>query len=350
MLAQARATQIEVVRQDTDGASYAELKRLIKEQGLLEKRPGRALARILIVDSLVVVAIVAFIAARETFWLECLVALFFAFVTTQLGFVGHDAGHRQPFGSTRLNDFSGLFHGNLLVGMSFSWWLGKHNAHHAKPNEVDSDPDIDIPMLAFSREQALNKAGAYRFIGAHQAFFFFPLLTLVAMDLQKASVIFLAQGKARYQKTEVALLLLHYIAYFGLIFAILPVWQGIVFVLIHQLASGLYLGSVFAPNHKGMLITEHNCQIDFLRRQVLTARNVRAAYLTDEWYGGLNYQIEHHLFPAMPRGNLAQAQRIIRAYCEERGVSYHETSMLQSYREILSFLHEMGEPLRTSAA
>src|SRR6185312_4526580 len=338
MLAQARATQLEVVRQDTDGASYAELKRLIKEQGLLEKRPGRALARILIVDSLVVVALVAFIAARETFWLECLVALFFAFVTTQLGFVGHDAGHRQPFGSTRLNDLSGLLHGNLLVGMSFSWWLEKHNAHHAKPNEIDSDPDIDIPMLSFSHEEALSKTGALRFISAHQAFFFFPLLTLVGLDLQKSSVIFLAQGKARYQKTEVALLLLHYIAYFGLIFTVLPFWQGIVFVLIHKLAMGLYLGSVFAPNHKGMLITEHGCKIDFLRRQVLTARNVYAGYLTDEWYGGLNYQIEHHLFPAMPRGNLPQAQRIIRAYCEEHGVSYHETSMLQSYREILSFL------------
>jgi fatty acid desaturase len=350
MVAQARATQIEVVRQSADVAAYAELKKLVKERGLLEKRPGRAVARLLIVNSLVVAAIVAIMAAREVFWLECLVALFLAFVTTQLGFVGHDAGHRQPFGSTRLNDLSGLFHGNLLVGMSFSWWLDKHNRHHSKPNEVDSDPDIAIPMLAFSHEEALSKKGALRFIGAHQALFFLPLLTLVAMDLQKASVIFLAQGKARYQKTEVALLLLHYLAYCGLIFALLPVWQGVVFVLIHQLASGLYLGSVFAPNHKGMLITEHNCQIDFLRRQVLTARNVRAGYLTDEWYGGLNYQIEHHLFPAMPRGNLAQAQRVIRKYCQERGVSYHETSMLQSYREILSFLHEMGAPLRASVA
>jgi len=350
MVAQARATLIEDAGQRMDGASYAELKRVIKERGLLDKRPERALARILIVDSLVVAAIVAFIAVRETFWLECLVALFFAFVTTQLGFVGHDAGHRQPFGSTRLNDLSGLIHGNLLVGMSFSWWLDKHNRHHSRPNEVDSDPDIDIPMLAFSHEEALNKTGARRFISAHQAFFFFPLQTLVALDLQKSSVIFLTQGKARYQKTEVALLLLHYIAYFGLIFAVLPFWQGIVFVLIHKLAAGLYLGSVFAPNHKGMLITEHDCQIDFLRRQVLTARNVRAGFITDEWYGGLNYQIEHHLFPAMPRGNLAQAQRTIRAYCEEHGVSYHETSMAQSYREILLFLHEMGEPLRASAA
>src|SRR5262245_25621364 len=126
MVAQASATRIEAFGQSADGASYAELKKLVKERGLLEKRPARALARILIVDSLLVAAIMALVAAREVFWLECAVALLFAFVTTQLGFVGHDAGHRQPFGSTRLNDFSGLFHGNLLVGMSFSWWLEKH--------------------------------------------------------------------------------------------------------------------------------------------------------------------------------------------------------------------------------
>ena len=98
----------------------------------------------------------------------------------------------------------------------------------------------------------------------------------------------------------------------------LPFWWGVAFVLIHKLSAGLYLGSVFAPNHKGMLITEHNCQIDFLRRQVLTARNVRAGFITDEWYGGLNYQIEHHLFPAMPRGNLPEAQRMEYATAELR--------------------------------
>ncbi|HEX9068172.1 MAG TPA: acyl-CoA desaturase, partial [Ktedonobacterales bacterium] len=304
---------------EADSASYADLKRLIKADRLLEKRPGRALARIIIVDALVVTAIAIFIIARGVFWLECLDALFLALVTTQLGFVGHDAGHRQPFGPTYFNDISGLVHGNLLIGMSFSWWLDKHNRHHSRPNEVDSDPDIDIPMLTFSPEDAANKRGVYRFISAHQALFFFPLLTLVALDLQKSSVLFLLQGKARYQKTEVVTLLVHYAAYFGLIFTFLPVWQGIAFVLIHKLASGLYLGSVFAPNHKGMLLTEHNCQMDFLRRQVLTARNVRAGLLTDEWYGGLNYQVEHHLFPTMPRGNLAQAQRIVRAYCAKHG-------------------------------
>ncbi len=109
---------------------------------------------------------------------------------------------------------------------------------------------------------------------------------------------------------------------------------------------GLYLGSTFAPNHKGMPILEKGSQLDFLRRQVLTARNVTSNPFNDYMYGGLNYQIEHHLFPNMPRNNLKQAQQIIRAYCTSHSISYYETTSVQSLKEILSYLHEVGAPLR----
>lgn len=303
----------------------------------------------LIIDMLVVLSIV-FLFEVHVFWLQCLNALVLAFASAQLGFTGHDAGHRQCFASTWKNDVSGLVHGTLGLGMSFAWWVDKHNAHHARPNEIDSDPDISIPIVVFTREDAERKRGLLRFIAAHQALFFFPLLALVALDLQRASVSFHLHGKSRFRTIEVTLLALHYATYFTLLFLALPWWQAIVFCLLHKVATGLYLGSVFAPNHKGMLITEHGSQLDFLRRQVLTARNVRAHLLVDNWYGGLNYQIEHHLFPSMPRGNLARAQRIIRRYCADHGISYYETGMRHSYVEILTYLREIGAPLRLAAA
>jgi fatty acid desaturase len=313
--------------------SYGELKRLIKDRGLLNRRPLRALVRLLIIDALLVLS-VALLLTVHIFWVQCLNALLLAFVSSQIGFNGHDAGHRQSSNSTRLNDLIGFLHGNLVIGMSFSWWMDKHNRHHARPNEIDSDPDIDIPMLTFTVEEAAEKRGLPRFIAAHQALFFFPLLALVAFDLQANSIRFLIQGKARYPKTEVALLLLHYVGYFGLLLIALPPWQALAFLVIH----------------KGMLIVEHGSEMDFLRRQVLTSRNVYAHPILDTWYGGLNYQIEHHLFPAMPRSSLAEAQRIIRTYCQQHAISYHETGMLRSYREILSYLHAIGAPLRLRTA
>jgi len=325
--------------------SYSELKRQIKERGLLNRHPWRAFLRVLIIDTLLVLS-VALLLSVHVFWIQCLNALFLAFVTSQLGFNGHDAGHRQSFNSTRANDLIGLLTGNLCIGMSFSWWMDKHNQHHSRPNERDSDPDIEIPVLTFTVEDAERKHGLPRFIAAHQALIFFPVLTLVALDLQVNSIRFLLQGKARFPKAEICLLVMHYVAYAGLLLIALPPWQALMFMLIHKAATGMYLGSVFAPNHKGMLINEHDNDLDFLHRQVLTARNVYANPFVDAWYGGLNYQIEHHLFPAMPRSSLAEAQRVIRAYCRGHAISYHETSILRSYGEILKYLHEIGAPLR----
>jgi fatty acid desaturase len=110
--------------------------------------------------------------------------------------------------------------------------------------------------------------------------------------------------------------------------------------------GGAYLASVFAPNHKGMPQTDSATRMDFVRTQVLTARNVRGHPLTDLWYGSLNYQIEHHLFPGMPRLNMRRAQPIIQKFCQEHGIEYYETSFLDSYRELLGFLNDIGAPLR----
>lgn len=329
--------------------TYNELKRLIKERGLLDKAIPGYMVRVAIVQLLFLssIAILVFV---HLFWVQCLDAVLMAFSSTQIGFIGHDAGHRQVFDSTRKNDILGMLQGNLLLGMSFSWWNAKHNAHHSRPNEIDSDPDVDVPMIAFTPANVLKRRGFFRFMTQHQVWFFFPVLCLVGLSLQVNSIKFLFRGQSRYRRLEVALLVVHYLWYFGLIFSVLPLWQGLIFIAIHKIVNGLYLGSVFAPNHKGMLMPEHGSDMDFLRRQVLTARNVRANPIADYWYGGLNYQIEHHLFPAMPRRHLGEAQRVIRAFCAQHGIAYHETSFARSYYEILAYLHEVSAPLRVRAA
>jgi fatty acid desaturase len=126
----------------------------------------------------------------------------------------------------------------------------------------------------------------------------------------------------------------HYVWFLGLPFYFLGLWDGLLFVLIQQTLFGIYYASVTASNHKGMP-TLLNGDIDFLRQQVLTSRNVRSNPLIDFWYGGLNFQIEHHLFPSMPRNKLRETQRIVRRFCEEWEIGYHQTGLVQSYREIL---------------
>lgn len=329
-----------------DNQSYAALKRLINEKGLLEKQPGFLAYKIVLAAVMLAVSIVVLFLV-DNIWLQLLNAVYLAFVFGQIGFIAHDVGHRQGFHTTGQNDFFGLLHANLLIGMSYGWWLDKHNQHHAHPNQEDLDPDIAIPVIAFTEKAALEKRGIPRFIVKYQKFFFFPLLLFEAYSLRVGSVVFLTRNKTwKYRWIEIALLALHFVWYFAVIFSALGGWLGLVFILIHQALFGFYMASVFAPNHKGMLIVGRDEAMDFLRLQVLTARNVKAHPVTDFWYGGLNYQVEHHLFPSMARNQLREAQVIIRKFCSDQGISYHETSMFHSYVEILDYLHIVSAPLR----
>ncbi len=329
-------------------SEFTELKRLIDEKGLLAKQPAYYSRKIIFTLGLLAFGLVALV-VLDSLWLLLLDAVFLAFVFTQAGFLGHDAGHLQIAKSTWRNDVIGLA-AAFLLGMSRSWWVDQHNEHHSNPNNLELDPHTAIPGVAFSEEQAQRKRGIARFLVRYQAYYFFPFLFLEGIGTRIASIQYLKRGKAvKYPRIEPLLMLAHVLLYLGLLFFFMEAWQAILFIVVHQAFLGLYMGSVFAPNHKGMLLLEKNNQLDFLRQQVLTSRNVKAHPLTDFLYGGLNLQIEHHLFPTMPRNKLKEAQKIVRAFCLRRGISYHETTLIGSFQEVLASLHQTSAPLREKA-
>jgi fatty acid desaturase len=256
-------------------------------------------------------------------WWQLVTAAYLAVVFTQVAFVGHDAGHRQIFRSRRANDLVGLAHANLGVGVSFDWWVGKHNRHHSNPNHEDLDPDISITALAFTDDQASSKHGLVRLIARYQGWLFFPLPLLEAA---------------------------HLVGYLTALWLVLSPWQALAFMVVQQGLFGLYLGCSFAPNHKGMPTLTEADALDFMRRQVLTSRNVAGSRPVDWLLGGLNYQIEHHLFPNMPRPNLRRAQPLVRAFCVQHGLNYTEASLFGSYAEAVRHLHRVAAPLRPAVA
>jgi fatty acid desaturase len=331
------------------GSDYAELMRRIRGAGLLKRRHGYYLMKIGVTAGLLAGGWALFALMGDSWW-QIAVAAFLAFVFTQIGFIGHDAGHGQIFRSKRANYLVGLVHGNLAIGLSYGWWIDKHNRHHSHPNEEGKDPDIDVGVISFTGGQARDKRGLPRFIARHQGYLFFPLTLLEGLQLHVSSVRALAGRGMRYRAGEAALLVLHAALYLTAVLLVLPPVKALVFVVIQQGLFGLYLGCSFAPNHKGMPILAAGTRVDFLRRQVLTSRNVRGGPVTDFMLGGLNYQIEHHLFPSMPRPNLRRAQAAIKAFCHDRGVDYLETSLYRSYAEALRHLNEVGRPLREATA
>jgi fatty acid desaturase len=326
-------------------SEYTQLSRQIKQAGLLDRRYGYYTAKLSLNLVLLAAGGAAFVALGDSWW-QLVTAAYLAVVFTQIAFVGHDAGHRQIFRSRRANNLVGLVHANLLVGISFGWWVAKHDRHHTNPNHQDLDPDIDIPALAFTTGQARDKRGLARVVARYQAWLFFPLLLLEAAQLHVASAKAIVRGSGRATVVEALLLVLHAAGYVAALVLVLSPLQAVAFIVVQQGLFGLYLGCAFAPNHKGMPTLTDAEELDFLRRQVLTSRNVRGSRLVDFLLGGLNYQIEHHLFPNMPRPNLRRAQPLVRAFCQEHDLPYTEATMFGSYAEAIRHLHSVGAPLR----
>jgi len=336
------------------GSDYAALVKIIRRAGLLDRRlVSYGIRGSLTLGSYVAICLAIVWVGNS--WYQLINAAVFGLVWGQVAFLGHDAGHQAIFASRRSNDALGRLLGNVLVGLSYGWWVDTHNRHHANPNHEERDPDVGDGVLAFTAAQAAKRNGPVsRFIVRRQAWLFFPLLSLEGISLHVDSVFALKAGALRSvrggsRRFEAIGLVAHAALYVSLLLLVMSPEKAIAFAAIHQAVWGIYMGSTFAPNHKGMPIITSGDRLDFLRRQVLTSRNVRGGMLTDFVLGGLNYQIEHHLFPSMPRASLRVAQPIVRAHCEALALPYCESSLLGSYRAALAHLHAMGAPLRAAA-
>jgi fatty acid desaturase len=326
------------------GGDYAALARRVGQAGLLRRRRGFYIA-VFAVDVAALAAGWAVFALGGAGWWQLGTAVFLAVVATQLAFIGHDAGHRQIFGGSRANRAVGYLQSGL-VGVSFTWWVGKHNQHHANPNREGHDPDVQIATLAFCTRQARAKRGIARYVVRYQAWLFVPMLACEGVSLHVVGIWALLRARTAQGGVELAVVAAHLTAYAAAVFVVLPAGQAVAFMAVHQGVWGIYMGFAFAPNHKGMPMLGPGQKLDFLRKQVLTSRNVAGGYALDVALGGLNYQIEHHLFPSMPRPNLRHAQRIVRRFCAERGIAYCESGLLGSYAEVFRHLHRAGAPLR----
>jgi fatty acid desaturase len=319
-----------------ESAPYGQLLAEVRRTTLLERSLVGYLPRVAVLGAAVAAGLGVFLWLGDSWW-QLALAGYSGLVLAQVGFLGHDAGHQQVFRSRRWNDAFGVVLSNLGVGLSYRWWVDKHTRHHRNPNEVGLDPDVERNVLVWTQEQAQSQRGALRILSRHQDAFFFPLLLLEGWNLHVASVRAL-RARGRRGLLETALLATHFLGGLALLLTVLSPVRALVFVAVQQSVLGLYLGMTFAPNHKGMPIFDAADRPDFLRRQVLTSRNLTGGRLTTLAFGALNYQIEHHLFPSMPSHNLRRCRPIVRAFCAVNSIPYVETSVLDSYGRVLRYL------------
>ena len=329
------------------GSEYAVLLRRVRQAALLDRQLRYYGWKSAVTAGAFAAGWAVFFLVGNSWW-QLGTAIFLAVVFAQIAFLGHDAGHKQIFSTRRANYLFGVIAGNLGIGLSIGWWTSNHNRHHAHPNTEGADPDV-MGVLAHSGDRARASSGIRRLIFRYQAWLFFPMLSLEAGSLHYSSVRAVLRWPIPNRVWEGVLLAAHAAGYLAAVFLVLSPAKAVAFIVVQQGLFGFYMGCTFAPNHKGMEVLADDDSTDFLRRQVLTSRNIHGSQLVDTALGGLNYQIEHHLFPSMPRPNLRRAQPLVEEFCSEIGLPYAQTSLLDSYVHALRHLDSIGQLTRPAA-
>ena len=322
--------------------AFLEVSAQARDQGLLKRAPwfylilGGALAIALLGAG------TGFVLLGHSWW-QLLIAAALGILMTQIAFITHEAAHRTIFTHGPRNDRLARFLAAGVVGISYSWWDSKHSRHHGNPNKVGKDPDIAMDTISFIEEDAAKSTGLKRWITQRQGWLFFPLLSLEGLNLHYQGLKHLMQrGPVRGRWIELSLIAARFAIFLGLLFWLLPVGMAFAFLGVQLVVFGVYMGASFAPNHKGMPIIGAGERLDFFTKQVRTSRNIRGGWWATVLFGGLNYQVEHHLFPNMARPYLARARVIVRAKCAELDVPYTETSLGRSYAIVIEYLNKVG--------
>ena len=330
---------------------FHEILQQVKDAGLLKKRPAFYIIRLVVITALalgfwILSGFIAALAESHDAWIIAAFAAvaMLGVLSAQYGFIAHEASHRQVFANNKANDSLGMVLANLFAGLSYGFWLSKHNKHHQRPNQIGQDPDIAIRVLSFTTESKEQKSGIERWLSDRQGYLFPLLLLFTGFDLLVDSLVALGRNNKslKVRIFEFSMMMVRqFTPYIVLSFMFGPFW-AIALWLTMMMSFGLFMGAAFAPNHKGMPLVEKDANLDFFSRQVLTSRNIKGSWLSDNLMGGLNYQVEHHLFPSMARPYLRKAHAMVSEYCRQNDITLVEMNFLASYAVIIKHLNKVG--------
>ncbi|GMA84849.1 fatty acid desaturase [Angustibacter aerolatus] len=318
--------------------------------GLLHRRRGYYAAVIALVAAGLGGVVTGVVLLGDS-WLTLLMAAALALVLTQCAYLGHDGAHRQVFATARANEWTGRVFACLMTGLSLLVVAGQ-----AQPAPPGAEParhrrrrGVEGALVPRRRRSLAHRRACLA--RAPPGLVVLPLLALEGFNLHADSVRSLVRGGPRRGRLrDVALVVTHWTLYLGGLLLVLSPGKAAAFVAVHLALFGVHLGGAFAPNHTGMPVVPRDAKLDFLSRQVLMSRNVTGGWFVDLLMGGLNHQVEHHLFPSMPRVNLRRARPLVRAHCEQQGVTYTETSLVAAFRAVLTHLRTVGSRAPTRSA
>jgi len=317
------------LKKDNDKELFHQFAHSMRDMGLLDKTPIRGSFEIVLELSGYTLLFI-FMQSIPPF----LVGLLFVLLMVRSTFLVHDLLHKQYF-SRKVSNYLGLIFGNFFLGISGKWWDREHNVmHHTYTNAAEKDVDVQGFGGAIQ-----GRHDSIKFVHRHQHIFFFALLPIIYLSFAKQSYEFVFEKK---NWTELLFLLLHFIIPASVV-SILGLADASIVLAITYLGYGLALALVTITNHIGLPIhfNDDYKQYSWLDLQTRGSRNINGGLFIHYLYGGLNTQIEHHIFPHASRFQLLKIAKHTKTFCDEHDFIYYSTSPAQAYKEIYVYLREL---------
>ena len=292
-------------------------------------------------------------------------ALLMGFFWQQTAFVGHDVGHHSLSKSASIDDKIGLVVGNLLTGVSIGWWQDSHNTHHLVTNSVEYDPDIQhLPVFAVTRDYFKNVFSKYhnrvlpfdsisKFFVSYQHYLYYPIMGIARINLYAQSLIYvLLKSKKSYnwRRNELIALFVFW-TWYMLLCSCLPTWLDVAlfFWISHGFAGILHvqitLSHFSMPTYHGLPQEQHD-EDGYVKTQFQTTMNIDCYPFMDFFHGGLQFQVEHHIFPFATRNKFRLIRPKMKEICKRHGLPYHEKSFFDANVHVLKTLKETAEHAR----
>jgi len=302
-------------------------------------------------------------------YIHMLGCFFMAMFWHQSAWIGHDTLHNSIIKNRRISHLIGVVYGNFMTGISAGWWKYTHNMHHMTTNEWDKDPDVThMPLFAVTEAMFLDARArtlttferrALSVLIPLQHMLYLPIMAVARFNLYLQSIYFVVTGRVltmpfqtmqfdrdieRYERLGLLGFWLWYPAFLYLSF---PTWQrALLFLIAGHLYMGILHVQITLSHWERPFSLPSDSEHEWWRVQVSTARNIDSGRFNDWYFGGLNYQIEHHLFPRVPRHNLIKVKTLIEPFCERWGIPYCSSGFVEAVKEVLSSLSDVGEQMK----
>lgn len=267
-----------------------------------------------------------------------------ALLLAQFAFVAHDAGHGSIARTSVVNRALGQLAMTFVTGLAFDEWIARHRTHHRFCQDEARDPDMAVSVVvSLTTESVRQKGPLGRFMTRHQAVHLWLLSVLFGYSQRHLSQAAVFAGPHRYP-LDAAMLLLHLGLWFVIpcVFLDVPLLAAFLAYAIPAALLGPYLAAIFWVNHIGMPLVRRVERFSFFEHQVITSRTIINPPVWDWLFGGLNFQIEHHLFPKVPSCRLPAVQAIVRARFAREGIIYNGVSWGEAVGMIAKHLRSIA--------